>query len=301
MPACPVCSTPLGRRCLQGRDRMFGLPGEFWVRTCDGCGLAVTGPALEGKDLERHYPDQYAAFQPRGRRRGLGLLRWLRRRQHDLQLSLPPLRARGALRRAGAGRGLWPWRPAGRLHPPRLAGVRGGPLPPGRSRCCGGWGHRPRGHARHRLLARRELRPPALSPLPGARARSAGRDEEGSSPAAARRVGVRGRSRLGVVAAPGVPLALVPPRPAPPPPALRRARPSRAGGASRAPPDHDAVDHHSRRPSGQPSAGGVRALRARRPAPEDGPAGRAGDVSPQRFWSGASLAETAWRWWRGRP
>jgi SAM-dependent methyltransferase len=39
------------------RERLHGLPGEFWIVRCRGCGLKATHPAPE--DLARYYPSGY--------------------------------------------------------------------------------------------------------------------------------------------------------------------------------------------------------------------------------------------------
>ena len=48
MAACPVCSAATGPPVLRGRDRLLGVPGEFAVAECGGCGLALTQPRLDG-------------------------------------------------------------------------------------------------------------------------------------------------------------------------------------------------------------------------------------------------------------
>lgn len=41
------------------RDRLHGLPGEFWVVRCAGCGLVRTSPRPSGAALAAYYPADY--------------------------------------------------------------------------------------------------------------------------------------------------------------------------------------------------------------------------------------------------
>ena len=71
---CPLCGarafTPRGRL----RDIALGVPGEFHLASCDGCGLVYQNPRVRVDQLGLMYPDHYG---PHSRElplaRGLGL------------------------------------------------------------------------------------------------------------------------------------------------------------------------------------------------------------------------------------
>jgi SAM-dependent methyltransferase len=105
--ACAVCSAPLGSPVLEGRDRMFSVPGTFTVAECGRCGLAVTEPRLSGHVLASHYPEDYEPYRPPS-----GALARLfaanRRWQSTARLRRPPfnrLGDAGRLLDVGCGRG----------------------------------------------------------------------------------------------------------------------------------------------------------------------------------------------------
>jgi SAM-dependent methyltransferase len=57
--ACPLCGartfTPRGRL----RDIALGVPGEFYLASCDACGLAYQNPRVRVDQLGLIYPDHY--------------------------------------------------------------------------------------------------------------------------------------------------------------------------------------------------------------------------------------------------
>jgi SAM-dependent methyltransferase len=90
---------------LTARDRWFGIAGEFELRECTHCRLAVTEPRLEGEALARYYPSDYDAWQRRHDR-----LRALRSSLARVRAGLPPFgvfkrRGEGTLLDVGCGRG----------------------------------------------------------------------------------------------------------------------------------------------------------------------------------------------------
>lgn len=93
---CPVCGGALGRVVLRSRDRIFALEGEFGVRECSSCRLAVTEPRLEGAALALHYPAEYGPWQARER----SALTRLKRARTRAIAELPPY---GEFLRRGAG------------------------------------------------------------------------------------------------------------------------------------------------------------------------------------------------------
>lgn len=107
MTACPVCGSPAGPPLLRGRDRLLGVPGEFAVAGCTGCGLALTEPRLAGEALARHYPDEeYEPYRPPSGPLGR-LMAANRRLQMDAKLRSQPFRSLegGRLLDVGCGRG----------------------------------------------------------------------------------------------------------------------------------------------------------------------------------------------------
>jgi 2-polyprenyl-3-methyl-5-hydroxy-6-metoxy-1,4-benzoquinol methylase len=69
---CPVCGGALGGSLLHSPDRLCGLPGVFSVERCEKCGLGVTLPAIDDRQLGLFYPNTYGAYElPTG---ALGLL-----------------------------------------------------------------------------------------------------------------------------------------------------------------------------------------------------------------------------------
>jgi SAM-dependent methyltransferase len=110
-PACPACGAPLPPEpAIVGRDRLHGLPGEFAVHVCGGCGSGRTLPLVPTERLGELYPQDYNAYalpaHPLARAAATGLFRW----RYWRALRRPPLRelrARppGRLLDVGSGRG----------------------------------------------------------------------------------------------------------------------------------------------------------------------------------------------------
>lgn len=60
---CPVCGET-GRETLYvARDRHYGIPGQWPVARCTGCGLVQLAPMLSNEELGKLYPTDYYAFQ----------------------------------------------------------------------------------------------------------------------------------------------------------------------------------------------------------------------------------------------
>lgn len=56
---CILCDGQVFELALTGRDRMRGLPGEFRVMRCKGCGLCVTEPRIREEERAKYYePDE---------------------------------------------------------------------------------------------------------------------------------------------------------------------------------------------------------------------------------------------------
>jgi len=75
--ACDYCGSQEADVLLRGRDRAYGLPGEFNVVVCRRCGLARTNPQPTPESLGLAYPKDY---KPHGGGKRVdsprGLLRW---------------------------------------------------------------------------------------------------------------------------------------------------------------------------------------------------------------------------------
>lgn len=102
---CPLCGRALQSVLLEAKDRWFGVSGDFDVRECGDCELAVTHPQLRGVALARYYPSSYSAW-----RRPNQILGAPRRVLSRIRSMLPPfgalkLRGRGAMLDVGCGRG----------------------------------------------------------------------------------------------------------------------------------------------------------------------------------------------------
>lgn len=57
--ACNLCGRREARTLWIGRDRLFGMPGEFPVVQCRGCGLIYTNPRPSEAEIARYYPSDY--------------------------------------------------------------------------------------------------------------------------------------------------------------------------------------------------------------------------------------------------
>ncbi len=61
---CPLCGGAEAQVVLRGRDRLFGLPGEYPVVRCAACALRYVSPRPTREALGRHYPDNYLPVRP---------------------------------------------------------------------------------------------------------------------------------------------------------------------------------------------------------------------------------------------
>ncbi len=129
-PALESAPCPLGCAAgdvpvLRGRDRLLGLPGEFAVVRCAGCGLMRTDPRPTQAAMAAYYPESYHPYADtqvaKGEeRRAKG---W----RESLNRALPPL-GPGRLLEVGCGSGVFlaemarsGWRVEG-IEPSRAAG-----------------------------------------------------------------------------------------------------------------------------------------------------------------------------------
>ncbi len=113
--ACTLCRSRLVRRLFPARDRLHGLPGQFWIARCVRCGLICTSPRPEGPALAVYYPGDYAPHRAAdaqgaqdpiataGRSRAW---RWLRRRWITRHIWwMPELPAGARVLELGSGAG----------------------------------------------------------------------------------------------------------------------------------------------------------------------------------------------------
>lgn len=107
---CPLGCASRDEVILTGHDRLYGVPGEFRVVRCLGCGLLRTNPRPTQETIGLYYPDNYGPhrFHVSLNRRSDGLrfylgrlARWVFRFNHDC---LPPLRP-GRLLEVGCATG----------------------------------------------------------------------------------------------------------------------------------------------------------------------------------------------------
>ena len=109
--ACPACGAPLPQApAIRGSDRLHGIPGDFAVHVCGGCGSGRTVPIVPTERLGDLYPQAYNAYalpaNPVARAAATGLFRW----RYWRGLRRPPLgalrtRPPGRLLDVGSGRG----------------------------------------------------------------------------------------------------------------------------------------------------------------------------------------------------
>lgn len=57
--ACDLCGAADAERLLVASDLRYGVPGEFPIVRCRGCGLVYTNPRPTPRALARYYPDRY--------------------------------------------------------------------------------------------------------------------------------------------------------------------------------------------------------------------------------------------------
>jgi SAM-dependent methyltransferase len=99
---CALCGARDEDRLFVGRDRLLGLPGEFTVVQCRGCGLIYTNPRPSPEALGEYYPERYGVYAPEGgQAQRLALYhRRLARRLHASRRGLP-----GTVLDVGCGEG----------------------------------------------------------------------------------------------------------------------------------------------------------------------------------------------------
>lgn len=59
---CPLGCDGADEPVLTGRDRIHGLPGEFSIVRCSGCGLMRTNPRPAPESIGYYYPDEYGPY-----------------------------------------------------------------------------------------------------------------------------------------------------------------------------------------------------------------------------------------------
>ncbi|HTR67457.1 MAG TPA: class I SAM-dependent methyltransferase [Terriglobales bacterium] len=62
---CPLCAETAQQEIYRARDRHYGIPGEYRIVRCAGCGLVFLNPALSDQELAALYPADYYAHQDR--------------------------------------------------------------------------------------------------------------------------------------------------------------------------------------------------------------------------------------------
>lgn len=80
---CPLGCTPHDEAVVSGHDLLHGVPGEFTVVRCLGCGLQRTSPRPTPETICLYYPDDYGPYLGTrvmgGAGAGRGLKGWLLR------------------------------------------------------------------------------------------------------------------------------------------------------------------------------------------------------------------------------
>jgi SAM-dependent methyltransferase len=97
---CPLGCHATDATIIVGRDRINGVPGEFTVVRCNGCGLMRTNPRPTKETIGAYYPEHYAPFSASADRRASGknrrirnvLRRWTGRDMRRLPRRLPGAR-----------------------------------------------------------------------------------------------------------------------------------------------------------------------------------------------------------------
>ncbi len=62
--ACDICGHSDSQPVFQGPDRLEGLPGEFFMARCPGCGTYRQNPRPAWQSLQQFYPEDYASHPP---------------------------------------------------------------------------------------------------------------------------------------------------------------------------------------------------------------------------------------------
>lgn len=83
---CVVCGSHAVRRLFAARDRLYNLPGEFWVVRCASCEQLRTSPRPSEEALALYYPENYGphaepidSVPTAAAEEGGGAWRWIRR------------------------------------------------------------------------------------------------------------------------------------------------------------------------------------------------------------------------------
>jgi SAM-dependent methyltransferase len=101
---CPVCGATESALLVEGRERLLGLPGRFYVRQCTACGLAYTDPQLSDEEQARYYPNRYFAAWRGPSSSDRGAVAWMRARVQAQRLRAVRMGAYSAISALPPGR-----------------------------------------------------------------------------------------------------------------------------------------------------------------------------------------------------
>lgn len=62
MPICENCGHNQFGILFTGSDKLLGIPGDFDVIECQGCGLYQISPKLSTQAIEKYYPEEYICY-----------------------------------------------------------------------------------------------------------------------------------------------------------------------------------------------------------------------------------------------
>jgi SAM-dependent methyltransferase len=84
---CPNCGRAEGRFAFKAKDYEHGVPGEWQIVECPGCGLFYQDPLPRPEEIPGFYPPTYSAYN------SAGMMRWL----FDFAYWLDARRVRGLI------------------------------------------------------------------------------------------------------------------------------------------------------------------------------------------------------------
>lgn len=117
---CQLCGSTKFDRRSELPDRLYGIPGRFWICRCADCGITFVNPRPSSRHIHRFYPGNYAEHQdpPPARLRwweekkgrpgenpGFWTRHWIRIVENSTYRAIPPFLGAGRALDIGCGNG----------------------------------------------------------------------------------------------------------------------------------------------------------------------------------------------------